>query len=369
MKYDVIVIGAGPIGSTVARFLAEEGFNVCIYEKKKQVGLPLQCAGLVSRKISKLNPLPENVIINKVRKARAYSPSNISINVSKEDYVGYVIDRVKYDQYLLNKAIENGVDVFLGHKVEKINHDDAKVYVKNKIVKAKFVVDASGYNSKAVSKLIPAIQYLVEIDNIEKDCVEIHLFSKLLPGFAWMIPLSKKLARIGLLSGNKKDLYRIMDKYKVKGVLEKYRGFVPAPEFKKIYNGRTILIGDAASQVKPTTYGGLILGFSAAKIATEVLKEAIEENNPKILKKYHEEYYKKYGKELRIQLLIKKILSLMNDKQLDYLFRKIKENNIEELLSKYGDMDKYSKLFKEVIKKNLSLLIPESVWQRTWNFF
>ena len=40
--YDVIIMGAGPAGSTLARHLVERGFRVCILEKKKIIGVPLQ---------------------------------------------------------------------------------------------------------------------------------------------------------------------------------------------------------------------------------------------------------------------------------------------------------------------------------------
>jgi len=46
-NYDVAVVGAGPVGSTFARKMAEKGFEVAILEKKKEIGVPLQFAGLV----------------------------------------------------------------------------------------------------------------------------------------------------------------------------------------------------------------------------------------------------------------------------------------------------------------------------------
>ncbi|MDP3034403.1 MAG: NAD(P)-binding protein, partial [Methanobacteriaceae archaeon] len=64
--YDILVVGAGPAGSTFARYMAKNGYKVGILEKKKEVGLPLQCAGLLGKKIKNLNTLPEEFILNEV---------------------------------------------------------------------------------------------------------------------------------------------------------------------------------------------------------------------------------------------------------------------------------------------------------------
>ena len=42
-RYDVIVIGAGPAGSTTAYYAAKNQLNVLILDKKKEIGYPVQC--------------------------------------------------------------------------------------------------------------------------------------------------------------------------------------------------------------------------------------------------------------------------------------------------------------------------------------
>ena len=61
---DVAIIGGGPVGSTVAYYLSKKGLDVSIIEKKKQIGIPLQCAGILSSHILDLNDLPSEIILN-----------------------------------------------------------------------------------------------------------------------------------------------------------------------------------------------------------------------------------------------------------------------------------------------------------------
>ena len=52
-EYDAIVVGAGPIGGFIVDKTAEKRYNVAVFEKNKQIGLPMNCAGLVtSRAVS-----------------------------------------------------------------------------------------------------------------------------------------------------------------------------------------------------------------------------------------------------------------------------------------------------------------------------
>ena len=74
--YDVTIIGAGPIGSSLAYELAQEGLKVSLIDKKKLVGLPLQCAGIVNKRISELIDLPDDLILNEAKGAFLHSKNH-----------------------------------------------------------------------------------------------------------------------------------------------------------------------------------------------------------------------------------------------------------------------------------------------------
>ena len=88
--YDVTVIGAGPVGSTIAFYLTQKDLSVCLIDKKRRIGYPLQCAGILSHHIFELNDLPENIILNKVKGAFLHT-DNHTLNVQKDHDVAYII--------------------------------------------------------------------------------------------------------------------------------------------------------------------------------------------------------------------------------------------------------------------------------------
>jgi digeranylgeranylglycerophospholipid reductase len=154
--------------------------------------------------------------------------------------------------------------------------------------------------------------------------------------------------------------------FKNASILKKYHGFIPIYSPKKnIVNGRAILLGDAASQIKPTTGGGLMLGFECAKIAAETVSRAIKKKDHIILQEYEEEYQRRFKSELKIQMEVQRIFKSLTNEDLDQMFLKLKEGNAEELISKYGDMDTQSTLIKEMIKNRLLFsIVPKLLTRR-----
>ena len=90
------------------------------------------------------------------------------------------------------------------------------------------------------------------------------------------------------------------------------------------------------------------------------------------LKEYEKKFKKKYSKELSYQIKVQKTIENLSDEDLDYMFTKLKEKNAEEIISKYGDMDKQSVLVKEFIKRGLIFSIIPKVFFRKlvsiWKF-
>lgn len=386
MTYDVLIVGAGPVGTTFARYMAEKGFKVGIIEKKTKVGVPLQCAGLLGREIKDVNILPDELIINPFYGAYLHSPSNNILNVVKDKPEAYVVDRVGYDQFLAQKAVDSGAELFLKQHVKDLDHKNSRVIIDGKKdFSGKIIVGADGYNSVVHNKLfthsasenptLQAAQLLVDFGKhlFDTECVHLHAYSSISPGFIWLIPLSKSMARVGLF-GNF-DYHTLNDMLKKflndnpdfngRTILKKYSGRIPVHDSKKkIVKDNVLLLGDAASQVKPTTGGGLIIGFKCAQIAADVVGKALENDDPNILKQYEARYRKTFNNELKTQLMVQKIFKSLSDDDLDFMFLKLKEEGAEDMISKYGKMDDQAPLVKEMFKRGLLFKILPKILTR-----
>lgn len=382
-NYDIAVVGAGPVGSTFARYMAEEGFKVGLMERKRKIGVPLQCAGLVGKKIKKLNVLPDEFVLNKVCGAHLHSPSGEVLSVAKKKPEAYVLDRMGYDKFLAELAVENGAELLLNHKVVGANIKTGDIRVKNqeKNISTSVIAGADGYSSlvstefNPPSKTVQAAQYLVDMGSnvLESDYVHLYVDSRISPGFIWVIPVSDSTARIGLFaSAGYRELTEILDRFLVKdekfrnaSVIKKYHGLIPVYDPKKmILKDRALLLGDAASQVKPTTGGGLIMGFKCARIAAAATSNALHEGDIGLLRNYERSYMKEYKNELRIQIEVKKIFESMSNEELDKMFLKLEQGGAEAMISKYGDMDTQSPLIKQMLKSGLLFSILPGILTR-----
>ena len=389
--YDVTIIGAGPIGSTLAYELAKEDINVCLIDKKKVIGLPLQCAGIINKRVLDVN-----------HKGAVLHSKNHSLTVSKEEDQAIIIDRVALDQFIYNRAIENGVDSYLSSKVLAIDDLEGKVSFQNesveKCIKSKIIVGADGPLSIVSSAFgndfdyFCASQYLVKIeeDNNQMSFVDLYAYGDLFPGFIWQIPVSENIFRIGLFSNyDYKRQNEILNdflmnefQYENYEIIEKYKGKIPIYNKKnKLFKNRALIIGDAASQIKPTTGGGLLIGFEAVKMAKKAIvnaldsedfnslnleKETYDDNKilQDCLKSYQEDFEERFIKEFSYQFKVQKTLCTLSDDDLDYFFEELKEKEADKLISEYGDMDNQSILVKEFLKRGLVLTLLPAIHKR-----
>lgn len=390
--FDVVIVGAGPVGSTIAYYLTCEGLDVALIDKKTQIGYPLQCAGILSRHIHDVNELPEEIILNEVRGAFLHTRNHI-LNVKKDESVAYVIDRIAYDEFLLEKSLKKGAEL-INQKVIDVDAERGITYLSNnQEIKSKVIIGCDGYNSTLsdkmgnVQKNFQASQMLVRIDEKNmrwfrdsnenvNDYVDTYLFNDILPGFLWTIPLGDDLYRIGLFSNQthkaqNEFLTNFLDENFDYEIIEKYKGFIPIFNDKNnIVKDRLLLVGDSAGQIKPTSGGGLLIAFDACRIARRYVAEAINKDDISFLGGYQKEFRDNYLKEFNYQFKVQKTLNLLSDDDLDYLFLKLKETDCEKLISQYGDMDSQSKLVKEFIKRGLIFkIIPTFLFKKVVKIF
>lgn len=337
----VSIIGAGPAGNYLAYLLAKEGLNVDVYEEHKKIGSPIQCTGIVTDSISKIIKLDEKCIINKIKKYKIYSPSGKSIEFKLKN-PDIILSREKFDKSLAELAKKHGAKYFLNHKFVDYKHKVITLKNNEKYLnkREEILVGADGPFSSVAklinvkNKFITGIQGRFKTE-LEKDTAEIYLgYGE----FAWIVPESKSIARIGLCSReNSKEIFEKFIKSlnrKLK-FIEYQSGLIPIynPGLKS-QEDNIFLLGDAASQVKATTYGGIIPGL----IAAQKLKDSIAKN-----KNYDKLWKETIGKELNYSLRIRNILNKFTHKEYNELFEILSKKRAKNIIENL-DRDHPSKL-------------------------
>ena len=127
-QYDLVIIGSGPAGSTTARFAAQHGLKVLLVDKRQELGAPIQCSGAVSRHaLEEVGITPDAEFIHEpiygfgIYNGRGEKTTIDYRRLKPEEYgpedgkkpLGYVVDRRRFDRYLMTQAERAGVGVWL----------------------------------------------------------------------------------------------------------------------------------------------------------------------------------------------------------------------------------------------------------------
>lgn len=385
LECDVAIVGGGPVGGYIAGRIAKEKFNVALFERNKEIGTPLNCAGLISSRVFDfLDISKEEVIQNEIRGAHIHSPSGHVLTIGGDGVRALAIDRSKFDKEIIKKSELNGAKIFLQNNVlstQKIGEHVELKTSQNIDVKCKLLIGADGPHSKIRDRFaFPEPQeYLrgmgaeVKNTNLDSNFVEIFVGKNVAPGFfAWIIPTNKNgaNARIGLCIGQESihsPKYYFSNFLKNKfslpflensKVVKHIGGVIPLGALKRTYAANILLVGDAAAQVKPTSGGGIYTGLLCAGHCSDVAMDSLRKNNftSQFLKKYHKLWFKDIGMELNLGMKFRRIFKGLPDKQFDKYIEKFSNPKIIEIISKYGDIDYPSKLVKPLLRNAPSLL-------------
>jgi digeranylgeranylglycerophospholipid reductase len=368
-KYDVVVVGAGPAGSMAARAAARCGANVLLLDRRRELGVPVQCGEALSEDPLKdlgIKPDPR-WIAGRTNAVKIVSPSGIAVRISEKKIVGkmgYILDRKVFDKHLAMLAAKEGADVRVGTVVDGLMMENGKIKgIKAHGIEgmlefpADVVIAADGVGSRIARwagfntalKLVDiesGVQFqMVGIDFESSSTMEFYLGSKIAPGgYAWIFPKGEDMANVGLgVLGSRAErpaIEYLQDFVKrtpglQKGkIIEINAGGVPVGgPIKRTVKDNLLIIGDAARQVNALTGGGIDFAMRAGDIAGDVAAKAVAEGNvsEKRLNEYEKRWREKMGRSLERYLKAKNVLISLSDEDLDELAKalsKIKFENI-----------------------------------------
>ena len=346
--YDIIVVGAGPAGSTAARVAAQHGAKVLLLEKDREIGIPVRCGEAVGEKGLKrvLQPKPE-WIANRIEAVRLIAPDGTVVKVHHDD-IGFILDRKRFDYDLAMMAAQQGVKVVTKAYVHGLLTENGSIagvkviHLGNHFqIRAKIVIGADGVESRVgrwaglkthlgLKDIETCVQMTVSNIKLEPGYCDFYFSAKVAPGgYLWVFPKNEHLANIGLgISGEfaaqKSPLEYLKEfieqNYPEAAILTTVAGGVPcAPFMEKIVANGLMLIGDAAHQANPMTGGGIIQSIIASEIAGRVATEAIQKNDVSEsgLSGYKKEWDKVNGNSHRRSYRLKEAVYKLTDDDLN----------------------------------------------------
>jgi len=344
----ISVIGAGPAGCFYASKEKEQ--DVHLFEEHDTCGNPVACTGILTDSVKSMIDIDEDLVISRIKRFKMVSPDGKSIYIDLKK-VNMVLDRARFDKSLLQKAIDNGANLHLGERFLGFKQVGKKYVMKTskKEYETDMIVGADGPKSSVAQaaniygnrKFVMGWQARCEYPGLEDGVTEIHLG---LGEFSWVVPEDNKIARVGVIGENNQELTNAYKKLLGNAkILEDQSGLIPLYNPKQILQKDNIfLLGDAATQVKATTYGGIIYGLIAGSYLAQD-----KENYTKL-------FNQKLGKDLWISLKMREYMNAMTEQQSNELIEIFRKKNNAEILASH-DRDFPSKFIVQLLMKETKL--------------
>jgi geranylgeranyl reductase family protein len=356
---EVVIVGAGTAGLITARALASNGINVTVYDGKKTITEGTEKAsGVIS--INGLNDLGidyKQAIINDLWGAVLCAGAE-NLKVKSKTPIAHVVDRGKLITLIYKSAIKAGAKVKLGRRIpkEKMREIDCDV-----LVGADGAISnvASAFNFPEIPEYV--LTYKAEYTNTpkieDKSLVELFFQKEAQRLFGWAIPYGEDMLETGIGITRKAKItsteaYRsffeksLAERLKNAKMVSGHASLIPLQPRRKTAINNTILVGDAAGQVKATTGGGIVFGSLCATVASEAITNHIKHG--KELSLYETTWRRRYGKELKLHAVMHEYYSIAGEKGLERFFKLAKILGAEKFLSEYGDMDKPGVMLKRL---------------------
>jgi len=370
---DLAVVGCGVSGAAAAFAAAQRGISVSILEEHSKVGEPSHCSGHVGiLAFEQFAPkTPRRIIENEIKGAVLYPPSEKPLTLKRATPITWVLNRAELDKHLSYVATEAGAHLYTNSRVVSFRRLDRGFRVETAGLKptdisCRVLIDASGFGA-SVSKyaglsqagprmLVNSAQFSVDkVTDVDEDFVELYFGQHYAPGFfGWIIPRRDGSAKVGIAAGARANVRqcfeRFVGKHPVvsKKLKHAHRStktmFHPIPvdgATRRTYADGMLSVGDAASQVKPTTGGGIVFGLACGRLAGMTAANAVmsDDTSEQFLGSYEKSWRHLIGFDLKAMSWLRRLLYTLPDQYLDRIFKVSNELRVDELLRKSSDID------------------------------
>lgn len=388
MKYDTIVVGAGPAGSFTALKLAEQGLNVLLIDKQSRDRYKPCGGGMCTRCLKLVGEPPDEVTERKVTKETLYT-KNKSFSVSCSESIGkkgIVVYRNKFDSWLIDRAEAKGVEILEKSKVDSIIIN-GKVTVKlegGKEFESNLLVGAwgaSSYLHKFINVVPP--KYYTSISQelklppglVEERFNEPEIFwdgNITTNGYFWIFP-RKEGVNIGYMEqttkakGIKEKFIKIIQNHpiisqKLKGSEEmKINGRslfghrIAENYLDRFHGDHFVLVGEAGGLINSLTGEGIYYALKSAELAASIISEG--EYSEKSLGRYTELCYSELiDNDLKYSAKMAKMMfghkPQFHDRIMDAMLELTEENGeIKKIMESMFSSVEYGQIYNPLMSK------------------
>ncbi len=314
LKCDILVVGAGPAGSSAARAAARRGLDVLLVERRDTIGVPVQCAEFIPAPLLGEIDVPRDAVVQPVKEMVTILP-NGEQKVMRSP--GFTIRRDLFDQALARAAETEGARLLASTRAVRMEEglvvSRSKGEAEEARIAATVIIGADGPNSTVGrwigsenGNLIPAAQWRVPLLS-SMDCTEVYFDEAFYGGYAWLFPVGRE-ANVGL--GRKRReahhetigraLESFVSRLAQQGKIEPrpvrtMAGWIPAEPVRWITLGKFLLVGDAAGHTHPITGAGVSQAVIGGRMAGKWAARAVETGDTGLLGEYEQEWRELFG--------------------------------------------------------------------------
>ena len=323
---DVLIVGGGPAGSTLAWKLKAAGLDVLILDKKT-FPRDKTCAGWITPAVIETLKLDtaeyaRGRVFQPIRRFVTGTIGDKEVHTEFDSTVSYGIRRFEFDDYLLNRC---GARLVLGEPLKSLKHEGDGWVVNGKL-HAPLVVGAGGHfcpvarylgaNLGADEQIIAAQEIEFEMNAVQQQACKVAedrpelYFCDDLKGYGWIFRKGNFL-NIGL---GREDNHKLSehvaafcDGLKAKGRIpsdtpSKFHGhayllYPHAP--RQLVDDGLLLIGDAAGLAYPQSGEGIRPAIESAILAADTVLAAQRDYRRARLEPYVAQMTARFGQRLQ----------------------------------------------------------------------
>ncbi|KAF6242645.1 geranylgeranyl reductase [Nitrosopumilus sp. b1] len=363
--YDVVVVGAGPAGSSSAYMASKNSCKVALLEKEDVVAQSVRTSGVTWIKDMDSFEIPKDCY-NPIKNFSFCSPNNV-VTISDDIPRAAVLDVRKTYRWLAEQAQSEGTELFTKTNViDAIKDSDGRIIGVRAstpdgeaVFYGKVFIDASGFGTVVAKSLGyttkwkrfgVGAEYEVNAENVVQDTWWLMVGQEYSPaGYAWIFPVGGKKVRVGVGIGKpesavdpterlndiiEKKLGPVKDLGKIDKI-EFHYGLIPNDGLtrKTVYDN-LILVGDSAGQANPLVLEGIRYAIRFGQVAGQVAAKAIGSNDTseKNLQEYEQVWKEAIQSKITSAGKVQARWIGLSDKEWDKELDIIKELSAEEFL-------------------------------------